>query len=171
MNHILTCCCCNIHETELTFSTSSDLHNFLSLNSVLYLFILPAGTQPPGELQVPPPPVSEPAGQTVPDAGLQAGRLSRPGPPRLAPPYPGPAAGRRAHHEERTHVLGQRRQQPQQPRDPPQHEQPRRRSELDVFLLLLLLLLKRVGENEMREIKRERGSRARGSEIESGGKG
>lgn len=88
------------------------------------MIALAAGTQPPGELQVPPPPDPEPAGQAVPDAGLQAGLVGRAGPHRSTSTHPRPAAGHHADHEERTHGLSQRQQQPQQPCYPAHYGQP-----------------------------------------------
>lgn len=73
------------------------------------------GAKPPGELQVPSPPKPKPAGEAVPDAGLQAGLLCGFGSRRATPTHPRPAAGYRANHEERTHGPSQWRQQPKQP--------------------------------------------------------
>lgn len=94
--------------------------------------LLPAsGTKPPGELQIPPPPDPEPAGQAVLHARLQVGLIGRAGPRCPAPSPPWPGAGHRAHHEERTRGVRQRRQQPQQPRYSAHHDQPRQRGELE----------------------------------------
>lgn len=93
--------------------------------------LLPAtGTKPPGELQIPPPPDPEPAGQAVLHARLQVGLFGRAGPRRPAPSPPWPGAGHRANHEERARGLGQRQQQPQQPRYSAHHDQPQQRGEL-----------------------------------------
>lgn len=94
------------------------------------MFVSAAGTEPPGELQVPPPPEPESAGQAVPDAGLQAGLIGRAGSRRSASTRPRPAAGHRADHEEWTYAVCQRRQQPKQPRYPPHYGQSRQRGEL-----------------------------------------
>lgn len=62
------------------------------------------GTEPPGELQVPSPPEPESACEAVPDAGLQAGLLSRIRPRRDTSAHPWPGTRHRADHEERTHA-------------------------------------------------------------------
>lgn len=124
--------CCKKKQNELLNLQFSVLSNW---NWAGARCVSAPGTQPPGEPQVPPPPDPESAGQAVLDAGLQAGLRGRAGPRCSTSTHPGPAAGLRANHEERTHGVRERQQQPQQPRHAAHHGQPRQRGECTVFWL------------------------------------
>lgn len=103
--HVI-CAKCKLHKPESTMCNTD--HAFQS-----------TGSEPPGFLQVPPPPSSGPAGQTVPDFRHQA---SWPGPPT---PRPGP--GHNACHAQRPYDTCQRQQHtwqsrhPLHPRQQPRH--------------------------------------------------
>lgn len=117
-----------VSDVSVVWETMANLTSRFSTqwtNWTCAWIVFASGTQPPGELQVPPPPDPEPAGQAVPNAGLQAGLFGQPRPRRSASTHPWPAAGHHAGHEEWTHGLCQWQQQPQQPCYPSQYGQSR----------------------------------------------